>query len=387
MITVLFTDRNLNVVGDLGDSWATVDCTLRFNEVSSGQVTAPAHPWIRELVDASRRVVVIRDGQVFLAGPVEDTMVEQADDGDNAGVGKLTVDFSDDLSHIANRITYPNPAQTPETQTVDQWTYSGNGETALRQLVDLNAGPGARAERQVPQLILGAVAGVGSTVTVSTRLEPLADVLRATALSAGGLGFRTRQDDTQKKILFEVFAPRDLTGTVRFGFGLGNLRYLAYSRGAPTASTVIVGGQGEGSDRYILARTNSAAETAWGRVETYVPRPGSDLIADLQAEADRELASKAETARLQTSAWDTPDQRYPDHYRLGDRVSVQVAPNEQVSDLVRLVHLQAWSTAGELVSAMVGSQDASTDPVWVQQMRGIDRRVGYLERRTLPSSL
>ncbi|MER7167025.1 siphovirus ReqiPepy6 Gp37-like family protein [Micromonospora sp. NPDC000207] len=384
MITVLFTDRHLNVVGDPVTCWTTVNCTARFNEVGSGQITVPAYPWIREQIDHGRRAVVVRDGDVFLAGPVESYLVEQSDDGENSGVGKLTVDFADDLSNCANRITFPNPAQTPEGQTVDQWTFAGNGEQALRQLVTLNAGPDARAERQVPQLVLGSTAGVGGTVSVSTRLEPLTDVLRRVALDAGGLGFRTRQDGTQ--ILFEVFQPRDLTGSVRFGFGLGNLRYLGYSRAAPTATTAVVGGQGEGSDRYLIARSNTSAESAWGRVETHVARPGSDPVADLQAEGDRELAEKGETARLQTSAWDTPDQRFGEHYRLGDRVSVQVGPGEQVSDLVRLVSLQAWDTAGELVSAMVGTQEASSDPAWVRQMRGIDRRVGYLERRALPST-
>ncbi|MER7331658.1 MULTISPECIES: siphovirus ReqiPepy6 Gp37-like family protein [unclassified Micromonospora] len=387
-IALLITDRNLNVVGDVIRCWRTVDCTLRHNEVGSGQFTAPGYPWIRSQVDAGNRVVVVRAGDIFMSGPIEGSQVEQSDDGENSGVGVLTVNFSDDLSRIADRLVYPDPTQTPEGQMVDAWTFTGVGEQVLRTLVDVNAGPNARTERRVPQLILANPNSplVGSSVTVSSRLEPLAEVLRRVALSAGGLGFRTRQDPNQNKILFEVFQPRDLSGTVRFGFGLQNLRYLNVARQAPTASTVIVGGQGDGGDRMLTSRTNTSAESSWGRVETYVPRPGSDPVAELHEAADHALADGAETVRLQTSAWDTPDQRYPDHYRLGDRVSVQVGPAEEVSDLVRLVHLQAWDTAGELVSAMVGTQDASSDPAWLRQMRGIDRRLAYLERTAVPST-
>ncbi|MEU0078574.1 hypothetical protein ABZY58_11810 [Micromonospora tulbaghiae] len=388
-ITVLITDAALNVVGDPINVWKTVDCTLRHNEVSSGQFTVPAYPWIREQIDAGRRAVVVRDGDIFVAGPIESVQVEQSDDGENSGVGSLTVEFADDFAHIANRILYADPANPPEGWTTAQWLFSGVGEQALREMVNLNAGPGARAERRVPQLILGNpnTPLVGSTVNVSTALEPLAEVMRRTALDAGGLGFRTRQDSDIKQIVFEVFQPRDLTSQVRFGFGLQNLRYLGYTLKSPTATTVLVGGQGEDADQRLITRTNATAEAAWGRVETHVARPGSDPDDELNAEGDRELADKGETAQLQTSAYDSDDQRYGHHYRLGDRVSVQVSPTEAVSDLVRLVHLQAWDTAGELVSAMVGTQDANADPAWVKQMRDIDRRMGYLERRTLPRTV
>ncbi|TDC02275.1 hypothetical protein E1091_01105 [Micromonospora fluostatini] len=383
-IQVLVTDAECNLLGDPVNRWSTVDCTLRHNAVGSGHVTMPAWPEFRELVDAGRRMVVVRNGEVFIAGPIEQTLVEQSDDGENSGVGKLTVDFADDLVHVGNRITYADPALTPEAQTTDEWVFSGNAEQALRQLVHLNVGAGARLERRAPRLVLGAVTGVGSTVSVRTGLEPLLEVLRSTALAGGDLGFRTRYDITARQIYFEVFAPRDLSDSVRFGFGLNNLRYLSYGREAPTATTTLVGGQGEpGADRALITRTNTTAETAWGRVEVHVARSGQDPVEDLQAAGDEALAEGGETARLQTSAFDSPDQRFPDHYRLGDRVSVQVGPGEAVTDLVRVVHLQAWDTAGELVSATVGTQEATTNSAWVRQLRGVDRRLSRLERRSL----
>ncbi|MBQ1047847.1 hypothetical protein KBX50_05160 [Micromonospora sp. C51] len=384
-IDVLVTDRNLNVVGDPIYCWETVDCTLRFNEVSSGVFTAPAHPWIRAQLAPGNRIVVIRDGQIFLAGPWERRFIERSDDGENSGIGKLTVEFADDLSLIVSRNAYPDPAATPEAQTVDHWTYDANVEVVLQDLANLNAGPGALAARRVPKLVMAGPSGVGTTVSGKVGLEQLGDAMRSIGFAGGGIGFRTRQVGTN--IHFETYGPADLADTVRFGFNLGNLRYLAYEENAPSATTAIVGGQGEGADRYIIGRTDSALETVWGRRETYVARPGNDPLAELQQAGDEVLAREAATARLQSSAWDTEDQRYGEHYGLGDRVAIEVGPGEQVSDMVRLVHLQAWASAGELVSAMVGGQEALTDPKWIYQLREMNRRLALLERRALPSTV
>lgn len=383
-ITLLVTDPNLNVVGDPIYCYDTVDVTLRFNEVSSGQFTAPAHPWIREQLAPRNRIVVIRDGQVFMAGPWEKRLIERSDEGENSGVGKLTVDFAEDLSLMVSRNAYPNPAATPEAQAVDNWTYNDNAEVVLQALANLSAGPGAQSARRIPKLIMGGTTGVGTTVSGKLRLDQLGDGMRSIALAGGGIGFRTRQVGTD--IVYETYGPRDLSNTVRFSFGLGNLRYLAYEENAPAITTAIVGGQGEGADRFLIGRTDAALEAVWGRRESYVARPGNDPLIDLQQAGDELLAREAATARLQSSAWDTEDQRYGVHYGLGDRVSIEVGPGEQVSDLVRLVHLQAWSTAGELVSAMVGGQDASTDPKWIYQMREMTRRLARLERTAQPSA-
>ena len=383
-ISLLITDANCEVVGDPIYCWETVDCTLRFNEVSSGQFTAPAHPWIREHLVPGNRIVVIRDKQIFMAGPWEKALIERSDDGENSGIGKLTVEFADDLALVVNRLAMPNPALTAEAQDRDQWEYSANVETVLQNLANVNAGPGARAERRVPKLVMGGTTGVGSTVSGKLRLEQLGEAMRSIALAGGGIGFRTRQ--VGKDIRFETYGPRDLSGSVRFSFGLGNLRYLAHELNAPNATTAITGGQGEGADRYLISRTDTAAEAVWPRGEMYVAQPGNDELAELQKAGDEALAREAATARLQSSAWDSEDQRYGEHYGLGDRVSVEVGPGEEVSDLVRLVHLQAWATAGELVSAMVGGQDASTDPQWTYRMRLIEQRLGRMERRAMPSS-
>jgi hypothetical protein len=393
--TLLVADRTLDIVGDPIVDWTSIDVTMRLNEPASGIFTIPGYPWVRELISDGRRIVVIRHtspnpasltGSVLMTGPIEQFLDERSDDGEYAGVGKLTVRFTDDMGQVAARQVYPNPALTPDTQDVDTWTYTGNAELALRELVNKNAGPGALTSRQIPGLALGGVSSVGSSVTVTAgRMAPLGEVARRIANNGGGLMFRTRLSGSQ--ILFEVLQPPDLSGEVRFGFNYGNLKYIAYERTAPTVTAAIVGGQGEtGADRFVTERVNTTDETVWGRYEKLISRPGTDLLADLQDEGDRALAEGASTVRIAASVVDTPTQMYGVHYDLGSMVAVEHQPGAQYIDVVKTVHLQAFATAGEIVSATVGSQAAQTSPFWMQRVQQIEERLGLLERSVVPSS-
>ncbi len=387
---ILVLDKQLNVIGDPITEWTSIDVTLKFNETSSGLFTAPGYSWIRDQFVPGCRVVVIRDGDVLIAGPAETWLWERSDDGDDGGAGTFTVNFADFLSLIVARQTFPDGSLTPEAQTVEAWSYNDMCEHALRNLVLFNAGPSALAERQIPKLELGAFAGVGTSALVTAeRMEPMGDVMRRVAATGGGLGFKATlvgfSDPTSRKIEFTVFDPPDLSNQVVFGFGAGSLKYVATETTAPTVNAAIVGAQGEGADRYVIGRNNYASQDAWDRRETLVSRPGNDPLAELQADGDEALAEGAETVRVPTSVADTPDQKFGRDYNVGDRVSVETAPGSMLSDVVVTVHLQVFPTSGEYVSATIGSQAEISDPVWIQRMRAIDRRVAYLERNVRPA--
>lgn len=380
----LITDKNLVVLGDPIVCWTSLDITLKFNEPDSAILIAPGYSWIIAQVAGGNRVVVLRNGEVLIAGPIETWKHERSDDGAQAGDGVLTINFADDFASIAARNVYPNPAQTVETQTSDNWTFSGNAELALRALVNTQAGPGALTVRQVPQLALGAVAGAGTSVNVTAdRMQPLGDLAREIAITGGNLGFRTRQVGAQ--ILFEVYASPDKSGTVRFGFGLGNLRYTSYTVQAPTATSVEVGGQGTGASSFMAERVNTADQAAWGRFEKLVSRDGSSPVQSLHDDGDLELDNDASTTQVTTNVSDTPDQAYGVDYHLGDIVAVETWPGQQFTDVIRTVHFQVFATSGEYVAATIGSQGATTDPQWVQRTNAINQRLGQIERHVTPA--
>ena len=381
-VTLLVTDRDCAVVGDPIGCWTDIEASIAFNTPGAGTFTATAYPWVRDQIDAAHRVVLIRDKEIFLAGPIEGYNISRSDDPADAGHGAIEVTWADDLSLIVARLGLADPSKPPEQQSVDAWTWTGNAERGLHALVNGNAGPGALAPRRVPRLVMGALAGVGTSVSgFSSVREPLGEVMRRLAAAGGGLGFRTTQ--VGRDIVFEVYAPADASQQVRFGFGLGNLRELIFERSAPSATTAIVGGDdgGEpGADSYILTRTDAAAEAMWGRREVLVGRPGNDPVADLHEAGDLELAESGEQIRLQTLAWETPDQRWPQHYDLGTRVSVAVDRRLEVVEAVRQVQLRARPNEGEQVALTIGSPDASADPAWVKRIRALERKIARRRR-------
>ncbi|MGI5196588.1 siphovirus ReqiPepy6 Gp37-like family protein [Streptomyces sp. CA-288835] len=382
-IQLLITDENLTVQGDPPANWSNLDATIRFNEPASGSVDLVAHPYVMAQLQPGNRLVVVRDGGIWTGGPME---IPQAfswgigGEGE-APPGKVTVSFSDDLARPAGHLTWPNPAAawSAQPETAYQLT-STNAETILRTLVNLNCGPGALVARRIPNLALGPVAGVGTTVSVQTRLERLLDVCRRVAIDGGGLGFRTRQTATQ--IEFEVYAPQDLTATARFSEGLGNLRAVTYKRTAPTVTHALVTASDQAFPRTYLEVADTAASAAWWRVEQLVDSSAvDDLNGELTQDGKAVLAEGAAPVELATVTVDTEDLRAGVDFGLGDRVTVALPTGVEVADVVRSIHLQATPGSGEYVTSLVGSPEATTDPQMVRLVRELGRRLGRLEAR------
>lgn len=408
--TILITDKNLQVLGDPIYEWKTLQATIKWKEPGSGAITVPAFQYVRQQLVPGARVVVIRrllgTQHIMIAGPVESWQRERSDNGENGGVGMLTINFTDDMSWLAVRLAFPDPSKPIDQQTTDFWNFSGDPEQAMLQLVNTQAGPGALTQRRIPKLVVAPYSGVAGTGTVGLgdtsdvnpreRLETLTDVLRnictlganppgSTPYHPDSLGFRVRQTRVNGAdvILFEPVRSRDLTGELHFSFGRGNLQYYSFEQDAPTATTLMVGGQGETSAEKFLRElgTTDPEVLAWGRYEEYLAQDGTQTLADAQAAVDKELADKIVSSRVAVNASDTVDQRWGIHYDVGDIGSVELDADEFFQGPVQTVNVQAWPTAGEVVGVTIGDQSARFDSAWSKQMRDLERRLGRQERR------
>lgn len=389
-ITLLVTDQTLQPVGDVLDGWTSLDVTRRFNEPASGSVELPATPAAMSVLQPGNRLVVLRDGAIWCAGPLEVPQEIEVgygggdSGGDQAPPGVISVNFTDDLGRMAGYVTWPAPSAAWTAQPAASWrTITGaTGEQIIRQLVDENCGPGARAERRIPRLVLGPLAGVGTTTVVNTRFEGLLEACRRVAIDGGGLGFRTRQVGDQ--IVFEVYEPRDLSATARFSFGLGNLRHLRAKISAPTVTHALVAGteDEESPARTFVEVADPSAASTWYRVEKFVDGSAADDSEGELTQAGREeLAGGASPVELATVTVDTPDLVAGRDFDLGDRVSVQLPNGTEVTDLVRSIHLQATPGSGEYVTTLVGSAEATSDPQMVRVVRELSRRLGRITAR------
>lgn len=387
MIDLLVTDKNLVAQGDPLDGWTDLSSTLTFNEPASGQVTLPAYPEIMEQLQPGNRIVVIRDGAIWTAGPLEiptDYSWGVGGDINEPDPGKVVVNFSDDLARVAGYVTYPAPGSTFASQvtaTDNVYTLtSTNAETIIRSLVNLNCGPGAITARRIEKLVLGAVAGVGSNTTISTRFEQLLDVCRTVA-AGDGLGFRTRQDMDTNEIVFEVYAPADRTGTARFSSGLGNLRSVAAKVSAPTATNELVQGGDTGARVYVEIDAGTAGD--WYRVEKLQDQSGTanDANGELTQAGNLALGDDGPQVTLSTVTVDTEDVQAGRDFGLSDLVTVVLPTGLEVIDHVRSITLAATPSGGELVTSVIGSQDATTNSTTVKVIRDLMRRLGRMEAR------
>lgn len=382
---ILITDQDLNYIGDPISGIQSADVTQNFNVPDSGSFTVPAYPEYMSSLLRGNRAMLIRDGEIFSAGPIERPGgYEWGVGGDNASdesePGLITINFTDDSLHPASRLVFPDPAKAASDATQPAYyTATGNAETLMRALVNLNAGPGARTERRVSKLILGSVAGVGSSVVVKSRFEKLGDVLRALASSGGGLGYEVVQIGND--LVFRVFAPSDKTKVARFSRGLGNLRSVKYDVEAPTGTFAIVGGSGEEDARTIITRANTSSTDNWWLTEFWVEASSQDAGTGLEQAGDEALSQSDEKVTLTTITIDTEDIKYGRDFRTGDLVTVEVLPGIEVVDTVRSAHYTYTPDDGEAVSVLIGSQEATSDPAWIQLTQDMSARLGRLERR------
>ncbi|MFD5468906.1 siphovirus ReqiPepy6 Gp37-like family protein [Streptomyces sp. NPDC127105] len=386
-VQLLITNKALVVQGDPLTGWRDLDATIKFNEPGSGSVTLTAWPEVMAQLQPGNRVEVIRDGGYWMGGPMEiptDYTWSISDEGE-PDPGRVTINFSDDLAVPAGFITWPSPDNSWAGQPANAYRDLGplNSETIIRMLVNENCGPGARGERRIPNFVLDAAVGAGTTTTVNTRFEPLLDACRRVAVAGGRIGFRTWRDGSQIK--FGCYQPRDLTSTARFSRGLGNLRYLGYKQSAPGVTHALVAGtepeEGRSGRTYVQVADTAAAAT-WWRVERYVDGSAADdTKGELTQAGTVDLADGSAPIELSTITIDTPDLKAGRDFGLGDKVAVALPNGLQVADLVRSIHLQASPNSGEYVSTLVGSSAATSDPQMVQLVRTLSRRLGRLETR------
>jgi len=391
-IQLLVTDRNLNTLGVLAGH-TKLSCDRNHNKPASGEVTLPATQENMALLQSGRRLVLIRDRAIWCAGPLEEPQSPYTWDLEqNAGPGTVTVRWTDDLGRIAGYLTYPNPAADFESQLTTADTRRtfilDNAETIIRTLIDENCGPGALAARRVEQLVLDDVAGVGGIRSLTTRFDPLLDACRTVA-ATDRLGFRTRQ--VGNEIRFGVYAPADRTGTARFSAGLGNLRSVAFTLGAPRATAELVQGgddpsqqpaEGDPPNERVYVEVNSGQAGDWYRVEKFVDQGGkTDANGELTQAGTLALGDDNAQASLTTVTVDTEDLRAGRDYDLGDLVAVVLPTGLEIADIVQTIRLTDSPDEGELVTTVVGNNDATTLTRTVWTIRDLAYRLGQIEGR------
>ncbi|WP_433224464.1 siphovirus ReqiPepy6 Gp37-like family protein [Microtetraspora malaysiensis] len=410
-------DRDLRRTGVI-EHYTVLDVIPRYCDVGSWTVTVPAGSADADLLQPGHGVVIWTEGydKPVLSGSLE--QIKHSWSAGDPGQGSVTFSGRSDEVVLWSRATYPQPDRSVTEQTADTYSVSAPAGRAITDIVNLNAGPGARASRRVRGLTV-TPSGDGPAVQFTSRFDVLGERCRSVALAAG-LGFRAVQTATDE-IGFEVFIPRDRSETVVFSKDR-NLREFEYTMRAPEAQRFFLAAQGEGSLRYILPfiqdtpgssgvvpdvyETSNSSEPPTGAWYTYwterfldrrdiplaynesrqviVPeteQPATpEELAAMPTAANEGAVDFAESAALSITPIQTPDLVFGRDYMLGDRVSVEIN-GVYLTDILREVRLSDSNTEGPSIRPVIGTDDSTETPFIYQQVRKLWANLRQLESR------
>lgn len=317
------------------------------------------------LVEGNGLIIQTAAGDTVMSGPIRTPdWARSAGDG---GSGTLTVGGADDTALLAQYTCWPSPAAAIGSQVASVYKITASkAETAMRALVDVNAGPGALAARKNPLLTLAADGAHGPTITREVnQFDNLFTALADIANSAG-LGFRVIQ--VGAGLEFQVYAPTDRTGVARFSFRLGNLLDASYSTQPPTCTKAIVVAGGQTSPRVCATYTRTDPLFPTLVIEQFVDLTGTDsasvdLTAQMTQASEEALTSGAGQGSLSISPIDIPALAYGTDYQVGDTVSAQLRGGTWYSQVVREVTLTSTAAEGTQVKATISNGDVAPGAV------------------------
>ncbi|MFB7707877.1 siphovirus ReqiPepy6 Gp37-like family protein [Streptomyces sp. NPDC056105] len=316
------------------------------------------------LVEDNGLIVKTPSGSTILSGTIR--TVDWTRSASDGGSGKLTIGVVSDEEVLARYTCWPSPAAAIGSQTASVYKVNtASTETGMRDLVNLNAGPGALASRKHPLLTLATNGLLGpALVREVNQFDNLLTVIQDIA-AAADLGFRVVQ--VGSALQFQVYNPVDRSGTARFSFGLGNLLDANYTTTPPTCTRAVVVAGGGSSPR--VCKTYDRSDPLFpGLVleqfvdQTSVDTASVDLVAQMDQAGNEALTNGAGQGSLAITPVDIPLLRYGADYNVGDTVAAQVRGGAWYTDVVREVTLKS-STGDMSVKATVGGDSTGTGTV------------------------
>lgn len=384
--TVEVRDRDFSRLGQIAPEFTDIKFVDAHNGVGAWEMRLPAeHPLLSAAKDKGAGIIVtehwmedaVHKYRVF-SGRMRTAVLSQ-NAADPAGTWIIS-GVDDNITAAATRV-YPDPASGPTTQTAGYWEQTGPGETVMKLAVQLNAGATAIPARRYPWLSIAAGSARGSAVKCSSRFDVLGDLLSSLGASAN-LGWEFRQSGNG--VVFDVYVPADKRGEVRLDIRNGGLESNELGFSAPSASEVLVLGQGGAAARTVVQVTSpeaTAEAVAWGlRWENVKDQRNTDDLTELTQAGTEILAELGSTVNsLKVVPSDAPGMRLGRDWYRGDRITV-VIDGQETSAVVTQVATSITSV-GVIRQATVGDPAGfSFDAKVASKLKDQEQRIGAVER-------
>lgn len=355
--TLVIYDRAFKFVGWVGRP-TRVSATIRHNAISTATFTVDDdHVRAGALKAPGARVMIYRNTELQVGGFVQVT------DGTFAVAGELTFAVDDYFRCLFDILAWPVPTAALSAQSVEYRTITGPAETVVKAVALENA------VRLGYPLTVATNQSRGTSGTYKFRFHPLFDRLFP-AVDQAGLGVTVRQNGAG--LVLDCYVPR--TYTHKLSPGAGTVVGGTYSLTAPTATRVVVGGQGEGVLRTIKGPfIDAAREAAWGNiVEVFRDARDSDSESVYQERATESLLEGAPMSALSLVLSETKHFKYGgDGLRIGDRVTAEVN-GLTITDTLREVQLK-FDADGDTATPIIGERTDDPTVALAKQIRALRR--------------
>lgn len=347
----------------------TLSAVIRHLGVGSAVLTTVYTPERWDALAPSNGIVLYRDGAQQFSGRVT---ARQLDWSRTSSAPVIKVECVDDLQVLADRLVFPDPLRAADDQTVnDYWmTRTGLGvatavpaSTAMRSLINEQAGPAAASSRQVSGLSIGADPGVGLSRIWSALFTNLLDELTTTSV-ASGVDLGVRMVTGTGTLTANLVVPAN--DGMKFSADLSNLVGFSYREEAPKVTNALVAGQGDLHARLRrLQTTSDPLATAWGRqIWSYIDRRDTADTTELDKAGTDALATGAPKVSLTVQLTDSQAATYGTDWTVGSKVTVYVGLPDQtrvatVTDVVREVAIDVADNGAETIRPAIGTFDAT----------------------------
>lgn len=346
---------------------------LRNNDVSTFSLDVDGGDPLSSRFKRGWRVVIEDEGVQLLSGAAD-----KIGQSSKQGVQDLTLSGKDDMLWLRNRITLPNPAKAADDQGSD--AYYKDKKAADKLIFDLvrkNVGQDARPVRKLPLRAMPP-SGTAEVASVNSRFKTVLEEVEL--LARGKLNIRMGQDDAARQTVMNVTAGRDLSRAVRLTEVNGGLTDFDMSEEAPTVTSVLVAGQGEGEARTLkLVEGN---ENDWGvTAEVFQDRRDTDEVDQLIQAGEETLEEGREKSTISMEIGETPTAKFGEDFWLGDTITVKLATGAIVTDTVQSAQID-WEAGGRTVKLTIGPVlDEQDAPRWVQLVRKLQAQIRALQTR------
>jgi len=350
----------------------------RHNAVGAATVVVRAnHRAVPHLLQPGARMVITDDEtNVFL---LSGRVVKRS--GSGGLDSTMTFEIEDDFAILGHVLGWVLPANTIDNQGAagSNWEMTGPAESVLKAAVSQNAV--TRLGGMGVNLSVAADLARGATISASLRFHPLFDrlfpVVDGSGLEAAGIGVTVRQQNAG--LVLDVYVPKVYPRPLTEAGGA--IAEWSWSNSEPTATRVVVGGQGAAQLRVFRHIEDTTREADIGRIiERWRDDSGESDVTRLYLAGQETIDDGAAKSGLSLTLSQTANFRYGKSLSVGDQATIELASGVQITDVLKEATLSWSGEDGWKATPKIGERTDDPDLTFGRVLSRIVRAISNQTR-------